>query len=427
MSPGKAVRFDCVRDWLKWQESLNPRGIELGLERCLPVARTLGLLPLPFPLISVAGTNGKGSCVAMLEAVLSAAGYRVGAYTSPHLLRFNETIRIAGTAVSDETLMDAFEAVAAARGEAKLTWFEFRTLAAARILRDANLDLAVLEVGLGGRLDAVNMFDADLALITSIGVDHIDWLGESRGQIGREKAGICRSGRPVICADSAPPEGFSDAVAQAGALLYRAGIDYRFDRGKRGWRWRGPDATSLQLPQPGISGDCQLSNAAAVLMALRLLEQRFPVEPSAMREGLTHCRLKARQEVISVAPEVWLDVAHNPQAAGALAAALAGRPCTGKTRAVFAMYADKDIAGVAAAVKRFIHHWHIAPLTPPRGASAAQTATALEAAGINAGISIHADPRAALAAARKDNALRDRIVVFGSFETVRGVIELESS
>jgi dihydrofolate synthase/folylpolyglutamate synthase len=178
------VRFGSVGEWLEWQQRLNPRGIDLGLERCLPVARQMGLLPLPFPLISVAGTNGKGSCVSILEAIFSAAGYRVGAYTSPHLVSFNETIRIAGEAVDDRQLLEAFEAVADARGEVMLTWFEFRTLAAAGILRDAGLDLALLEVGLGGRLDAVNMFDADLALIASIGVDHVDWLGESRDQIG---------------------------------------------------------------------------------------------------------------------------------------------------------------------------------------------------------------------------------------------------
>lgn len=421
------MRFDSVSKWLDWQQRLNPRGIDLGLERCLPVAREMGLLPLPFPLISVAGTNGKGSCVAMLEATFSAAGYRTGAYTSPHLVSFNETVRIAGKAVDDGVLLQAFEAVADARGEVMLTWFEFRTLAAARILRDADLDLALLEVGLGGRLDAVNMFDADLALIASIGVDHTDWLGQSRDQIGREKAGICRSGRPVVCADLEPPQGFLEAVNQAGALLYRAGVDYDFERRESGWRWLGPGTKSWTLPMPGIAGDCQLSNASAVLMALHLLEQRFPVDAAAVREGLERCRLSGRQQVVSSAPQLWLDVAHNPQAAEALAVTLRQSPFEGRTRAVFAMYADKDIAGVAGALKDCIHHWHLAVLSPPRGASSAQTTGALEAAGVRAGVSMHADPRAALAAARENSAPDDRIVVFGSFETVRSVVELESS
>lgn len=421
------MRFDSVAEWLEWQQRLNPLGIDLGLERCLPVARAMGLLPLPFPLVSVGGTNGKGSCVAMLESILSAAGYRVGAYTSPHLLRFNETIRIAGEAVDDRELMAAFEAVADARGEAMLTWFEFRTLAAARILRDAEPDLALLEVGLGGRLDAVNMFDADLALIASIGVDHTDWLGESRDQIGGEKAGISRSGRPVVCAVPDPPRGFLDAVNQTGALLCRVGVDYGFEQRDGDWRWRGPAKRSLRLPMPGIGGDCQVGNAAAVLMALHLLEQRFPVDPPAIRLGLERCRLAGRQQIISVAPEVWIDVAHNPEAAEALAGTLAKRPCKGKTRAVFAMYRDKDIAGVAWALKDLIHHWHLAVLKPPRGASATQTAGALKAARIPGSVSTHAAPRDALEAAKKHSASDDRIVVFGSFETVRSVIELESS
>lgn len=420
------MRFGSVSEWLEWQQQLNPRGIDLGLERCLPVARSMGLLPLPFALINVGGTNGKGSCVAIMESILSAAGYRVGAYTSPHLLSFNETIRVDRESVDDPTLLRAFEAVADARGEVMLTWFEFRTLAAARILRDANLDLALLEVGLGGRLDAVNIFDADIALVASIGIDHVDWLGQSRDQIGREKAGICRAGRPVVCAEPDPPEGFLVAVAQAGARLFRAGVDYDFERGESEWRWLGPAEKSLTLPVPAIGGDCQFGNAAAALMALHLLERQFPVDPSAIREGLQSCRLTGRQQLVSKTPQLWLDVAHNPQAAEALAATLKQQPCTGKTRAVFAMYADKDIAGVAGALKECIHHWHLAALKPPRGASAAQTAAALEAAGISAGVTLHVDPRAALVAARKVSAPDDRIVVFGSFETVRGVSELES-
>ncbi len=421
------MRFDTVGEWLKWQEHLNPRNIDLGLERCLPVAQSLKLLPLPFPVISVAGTNGKGSCVAMLESIFGAGGYRVGAYTSPHLVRFNETIRIAGSPVSDGALIEAFEAVADARGDIPLTWFEFRTLAAAWILRRSQPDLALLEVGLGGRLDAVNMFDAELALISSIGIDHTDWLGTSRDQIGREKAGICRRGRPAVCADADPPQGFLAAVDQAGAELYRAGVDYRFEKQLEGWRWLGPAAKSWTLPAPGIPGACQLKNAAAVLMALHLLRPQFAVDLKAAREGLAGCRLNGRQQILSASPTLMLDVAHNPEAAAALAASLEQQPCRGKTRAVFAMYADKDIAGVAAAMKGCIHRWHLAVLDPPRGASPAQTVEAIEAAGIEAEYRLHADPGAALSAARNESGWEDRIVVFGSFETVRRVVALESS
>ncbi len=421
------MRFDTVGEWLKWQEALNPRSIDLGLDRCLPVAQSLKLLPLPFPVISIAGTNGKGSCVAMLEAILCAGGYRVGAYTSPHLIRFNETLRVAGSPVSDGALIDAFEAVADARGEIPLTWFEFRTLAAAWILRQSRPDLALLEVGLGGRLDAVNMFDAKLALISSIGIDHTDWLGSSRDQIGREKAGICRRGRPAVCADADPPQGFLAAAEQAGARLYRAGVDYRFEKQVEGWRWLGPAGKSWWLPTPAIPGACQLNNAAAVLMALHLLEAQFPLDLKATREGLAGCRLNGRQQILSAAPTLMLDVAHNPQAAAALAASLSQQACGGKTRAVFAMYADKDIAGVAAAMKGCIHRWHLALLDPPRGASAAQTVEAIKAAGVEAEYRLHADPGAALAAARSESAREDRIVVFGSFETVRRVMALESS
>ncbi len=328
--------------------------------------------------------------------------------------------------MSDEALMGAFEAVAAARNEVMLTWFEFRTLAAARILRDSNPDIALLEVGLGGRLDAVNMFDPDVALISSIGVDHTNWLGTSRDDIGREKAGICRPGRPAICAELDPPLGFLEEIQNAGSRLFRAGIDYRYHGSAESWKWSGPDAMLDGLPAPGIAGECQLGNAAAVLMALDVLRSRFPVSQAAIHQGISGCRLEGRQAIVSSAPELVLDVAHNPQAAEALAATLTQRPRAGKTRAVFGIYADKDIAAVARALGEHIDVWHICALSPPRGAPAKQIAAALESASIDADVVAHADVGEAFVTARGRSAAEDRIVVFGSFETVRRVIETDS-
>ncbi len=420
------MSFDSVSDWLAWQESLNPRGIALGLERCLPVAHAMGLVPPLSPLVSVAGTNGKGSCVCLLESILSRAGYRVGSYTSPYLKSFNETIRIAGQAVDDDVLIGAFQRVEAARAGIALTCFEFRTIAAALILRDANVDLTVMEIGLGGRLDAVNLFDAELALVTSIGMDHTDWLGQSRDEIGREKAGILRRGRPAVCGDPAPPEGFLEAAKESGARLYRAGVDYRHESSDDAWDWYGPGATYRALPMPGIPGACQRDNAAAVLMVIELIKARFPVTEKAFREGVARCALAGRQEVVPGCPETILDVAHNPDAAEALAEALRSRPCSGQTRAVLGAYADKDIEGVARSLRGQVDAWYVAALPAPRGASCETVAAALDRAGVMAAVSLHSNVAGAITAARGESACHDRIVVFGSFETVRETLRLES-
>lgn len=420
------MRFNSVAEWLRWQETLNPRGIDLGLDRCRPVSKALGLEPVPYPVISVAGTNGKGSCVTMLESILVRAGYRVGSYTSPHLCNFNETIRVSCRPVSDDELMHAFQTIDEVRRDVALTWFEFRTLAAAYLFRARNVDLAVMEVGLGGRLDAVNLFDAEVAIVTSIGVDHRDWLGDSRDGIAREKAGICRAGRPAVCGDPDPPPGLRDAAVEIGARLYLAGRDFRYQVSAGDWRWTGPEGVFSSLPFPGIPGARQFGNASAALMALELVKARFPVDTMAIAGGLAACRLPGRLEILAGEPAIMLDVAHNPEAARALAEALEGGPAAGRTRAVFAMYADKDIEGVARALRNAVDVWYVAPLPPPRGATGETVASALSRAEIRSPVVLHDGVGKAIAAARSEAGSGDRIVVFGSFETVRRVIELET-
>lgn len=422
----KKMRFTSVAEWLRWQETLNPRGIDLGLDRCRPVASALALEPPPYTVISVAGTNGKGSCVTMLDHILHRAGYRVGGYTSPQLRSFNETIRVSGQAIGDDELMLAFQAVDEARGDIALTWFEFRTLAAAYLFSARRVDIAVMEVGLGGRLDAVNLFDAEVSVITSVGVDHRDWLGDSRDAVGREKAGICRAGRPAVCGDPDPPPGLIDAIETIGARLYLAGRDFRHEVEADGWRWIGPAGVSLSLPRPGISGVRQFDNASAALATLELLQRRFPVEPGCMAEGLQACRLPGRVQILAGEPATVLDVAHNPDAARALADTLRSQPTGSRTLAVFAMYADKDIEGVARALDAAVDAWYAAPLPPPRGASAEAVALALSRAQVRSPVILHDGVGDAVCAARRDAGSADRVVVFGSFETVRQAIELET-
>ncbi|HEY5700875.1 MAG TPA: bifunctional tetrahydrofolate synthase/dihydrofolate synthase, partial [Gammaproteobacteria bacterium] len=425
-SASTSMRFNSLPDWLRWQETLNPRGIDLGLDRCRPVFDALGLGKVPHYVISVAGTNGKGSCVSMLESVFSHAGYRVGSYTSPHLTRFNETIRCLQQPESDDDLIRAFQLVDEARGRIPLTWFEFRTLAAAHLFRSKNLDLVVMEVGLGGRLDAVNLFDADVALITSIGIDHRDWLGNSREEIAAEKSGICRAGRPLVCGDLNPPAGFAALIENAGASLYLAGHDFRYEVSEKEWCWAGPDREYSSLPVPGIPGPRQINNAATALMAVELCKSRFAVDAEAICRGLATCRLPGRLQSLGGDPATIVDVAHNPQAAEALAEALEAQPRNGCTRAVFGMYADKDIEGVVRALRDAVDEWHVASLPPPRGAEGRALASALLGAGVHAPVSLHDSVGQAIAAARSESRASDRIVVFGSFETVRQVIELET-
>ena len=413
--------------WLAYLERLHPSSIELGLERVSAVRERLAL-DLPFPVITVAGTNGKGSTCALLESMLRGAGYRVGLYTSPHLLRYNERVRIAGAEATDAALTAALERIEAARGDISLTYFEFGTLAAALLFRDAGLDAAVLEVGLGGRLDAVNAFDGDCAIITSIDLDHMDYLGPTREHIGREKAGVFRAGRPAVVADPDPPRSLLEHAAAIGAPVHLVERDFGAGAGAHQWTYWSWFGRRSGLPLPALRGACQLGNAAAALAALDCLRERLPVDMGAVRRGLVEVELPGRFQVLPGRPAVILDVAHNPQAAQRLAENMAalrrGAGARGRTFAVFAMLKDKDIAGVARALDGQVDHWLVAGLPGERGAGAQQVRGALAAAGLTAPAESCPDVAAAFRRAQEIAQPDDRILIFGSFLTVGAVLAL---
>ncbi|MDB5808373.1 MAG: FolC bifunctional protein [Betaproteobacteria bacterium] len=393
----------------------------MGLERVSQVARALGITPT-FPLITVGGTNGKGSCCAMLEAILLHAGYRVSCYTSPHLLRYNERVRIGGREAGDEVLCGAFARIEAARGDITLTYFEFGTLAAMLAFAEANVDAAILEVGLGGRLDAVNTFDADCALVASVDLDHQDYLGDTREAIGYEKAGIFRAGRPAICGDADPPASLVEHAKQSGADLFVIDRDFGFAAEAQQWRYWGPGGKRHGLPYPALRGKFQLGNAAACLTALDRLRARLPVTAQDIRSGLLQAEIPARFQVLPGRPLVILDVAHNPHAARGLAANLASMPRGGRTLAVFGMLNDKDIEGVVAAVKPHITNWLIAGTGGARSTSPAQLAEVLKRSAAGAPVAQYPDIESAWRAACELAADNDKIVVFGSFLTVAAVM-----
>ena len=410
--------------WLAYIEQQHPQTIALGLERVARVRDAMGFVPA-VPVIAVAGTNGKGSTCAMLEAILSAAGYRVGLYTSPHLLRYNERVRIGQREADDAALVSAFARVEAARtekaGNTRLTYFEFGTLAAVALFLRSAVDVLVLEVGMGGRLDAVNAFDADCAIVTSIGLDHMDYLGATREAIGREKAGIFRDGKPAVLADPVPPASVLAHAQAIGARLLRVGQEFGFEAEPGQWSFWGPTGRKSSLPYPALYGKIQLLNASAVLAALDVLQQRLPVSPQHLRRGLAEVSLPGRFQVLPERPAVVLDVGHNPQAAAVLADNLSDLgPCP-RTWAVFGMLSDKDIAGVVRLLAGQVNEWLVCTLPPPRGARAAVLAQALRQAGVEA-VREFENPAAAYTAARGEAAEDDRIIVFGSFHTVAEVI-----
>jgi len=411
-----------LADWLAHIERVHPGAVELGLERVRTVADALHLAPA-FPLITVGGTNGKGSVCAMLEAVLNAAGYRVGLYTSPHLTRYNERVRIGTREAGDADLARAFAAVEAARGTVTLTYFEFGTLAAMWLFCEQRLDAAVLEVGLGGRLDAVNVFDPDCAVVVSVDLDHQDYLGHDREAIGFEKAGIFRAGRPAICADDAPPESLVRHAAEIGARLLLAGRDFGYERRGAGWDYRGPRGRLNALPHPALRGTVQLANAAAAITALEVMRERLPVAANDVRAGLLRVELAGRFQVLPGRPAVILDVGHNPHAARVLAESLATHARGGRTLAVFAMLKDKDIAGVAAAVRDRVDHWFVAPIAATRGADAALVSAALARAGVTQAVTRCDSVEQACAQACDLATENDRILVFGSFHTVAAAMQ----
>jgi dihydrofolate synthase/folylpolyglutamate synthase len=418
-------KLQTLQQWLEHIERLHPQAIALGLNRVQQVRRALGLDPA-FPVITVGGTNGKGSVCAMLEAILHFAGYRVACYTSPHLLRYNERVRIARDEASDADLARAFSAVDRARGDVQLTYFEFGTLAALWLFAERGVEAAVLEVGLGGRLDAVNAFDADCAVVTAVDIDHVDFLGADREAIGREKAGIFRGGRPAVCADAAPPDSLLRHAAETGARLLRIGVDFGVTVQDRQWQYWGPHGRRNALPHPALRGAPQLANAAAAITALETLRERLPVTMNDIRAGLLQADLPGRFQVLPGRPVVILDVAHNPQAARSLAASLAAMSHRGRTYAVFAMLADKDIAGVVAALAPAVAHWFIAGLDVARGAGVDDMERALSAAGADA-LTRCRDVAAAYAQACELATENDRILVFGSFYTVATVMRLRAS
>ncbi len=413
--------------WLAHLEALHPlgaAGIELGLERVRQVQAQLGQRQ-SVPLITVAGTNGKGSTCALLDAILGQAGYRVGLYSSPHLLRFNERVRVAGRSIGDAALCAAFARVEAARqaaGGTALTYFEFGTLAAWECFTAAGVDVIILEVGLGGRLDAVNCYDADCAVITSIDLDHCDYLGQTRESIGYEKAGILRAGRPLVCADPAPPASVLDSAAAGGAQLKTLGRAFGFTPQGSRWQYWSAAGARLELPLPALPGAHQLGNAAAALCALESLGERLPLTLLDIENGLTRVSLPGRFDLRPGPVEVLLDVAHNPQAARALAASLRQQPCRGATWAVFGMLRDKDIKAVVAAMGDVVNHWLPCTLPGPRAASADELAAILVEQGLAAPVQGYASAARAFRAARKAANEGDRILAFGSFLTVAAVL-----
>ena len=413
-----------LAEWLAYLETLHPKAIAMGLDRVSAVYARLGVV-LMCPVITVGGTNGKGSTCALLECMLRAGGYRVGAYTSPHLLHYNERVRVDAADATDDALLEAFAAVESARLTTPLTYFEFGTLATLWLLARAELDVVVLEVGLGGRLDAVNVVDADVAIVTTVAIDHVDYLGTTREDIGREKAGIFRSGAFAICADRLPPATLLAQASAIGSRLLRIGIDYDFTAHDGQWSYRGPGGTRHGLPIPALRGAYQIANAATALAALDVLHGRLPVPMGAVREGLVSVELPGRLQVLPGRPVTVLDVAHNPQAAAALADSLGSMGFHPQTWAVFGIMADKDVGSVIAALLPRVDRWYVASLPAPRGATALDLRQRLETAGVApAAIRDFNDPDSAYRAAREAVAEADRIIVFGSFLTVAAALAL---
>ena len=413
-----------LQDWLAHCERLHPKTIELGLERVRAVAARMNLR-LDCPVFTVAGTNGKGSTVAMLEAILSEAGFRTGTYTSPHLVRFEERCRIRGAPVDAAQLIAAFADVESARGDTALTYFEFTTLAILRVLVLAELDAVILEVGLGGRLDAVNVVDADCAIITSIDIDHAELLGDTREQIGLEKAGILRTGRPAIVSDPLPPQSVIDRALEIGADLWLPGRDFNHDGDRQQWAWAGRGRRYAGLAYPALRGANQLINASGVLAALEAMRARLPVTAQAVRTGLALVALPGRFQIVPGQPALVLDVAHNPHAVAALALNLDAMGFYPATRAVFGAMADKDLTLMLQRMDPLIDQWYFTDLPTPRAATSAALQAAWQALTRRGGAvsRVFADPMQALQAAASEATPADRIVVFGSFYTVGGVLE----
>ncbi|CAH3708047.1 TPA: bifunctional tetrahydrofolate synthase/dihydrofolate synthase [Klebsiella oxytoca] len=397
--------------WLSYLEHLHSKTIDLGLARVSEVAQRMAVIkPAPF-VFTVAGTNGKGTTCRTLESVLMAAGYKVGVYSSPHLVRYTERVRVQGEELPELAHTTSFAEIEAARGEISLSYFEFGTLSALWLFQQARLDVVILEVGLGGRLDATNIVDADVAVVTSIALDHTDWLGPDRESIGREKAGIFRSGKPAIVGEPDMPLTIAEVASEKGALLLRRGVDWQYDASEQGWSFRDRQGALNDLPLPQVP----LPNAATALAALRA--SGLKVKEQAMRDGIQNAMLPGRFQIISEAPRTILDVAHNPHAAAYLAGRLKTLSKTGRVLAVVGMLHDKDIAGTLTNLQAEVDDWYCAPLEGPRGATAEQLLEHLRAGKVYT--SVAQAWHAAMADARPE----DTVLVCGSFHTVAHVME----
>ncbi|GBG15121.1 dihydrofolate synthase / folylpolyglutamate synthase [Novimethylophilus kurashikiensis] len=412
-----------LSEWLSYLESLHPKAIELGLDRVERVRQKLNLSPT-FPIITVGGTNGKGSTCAMLEGILTEAGYRVGCYTSPHLLRYNERVRVAGVEVDDASLCQAFAEIELARGDIPLTYFEFGTLAAVWYFMHVGIDVAVLEIGLGGRLDAVNVFDPDCAIITSIDLDHTDYLGTTRESIGNEKAGIFRPGVAAICGDTHPPITVPQRAKEIGARYLQIGHDFGAARAATNWAFWNQGSRIEALPMPALNGDFQFDNACCAIMALNQLEAQLPaVTHDHIRTGLAHVVLTGRFQKLCENPDIFLDVAHNPHAAEGLAENLRkSRRAGGKTLAVFGMLADKDVAGVVEALAGEIDGWFVIGIDNYRGLSAVDLEKVVRAHASDVPVIVCPSMDEALRQACRSAGEGDRIAAFGSFYIVADVL-----
>ncbi len=418
------MRFNKLQDWLDWQEALHSQKIELGLERIAEVAQALGVSSPTYKIITVAGTNGKGSIVTILESIYHHSGYRVGSYTSPHLLHYNERIRIAKENVDDERLCKAFDLVDKARGNTSLSYFEFGTLAAMQIFNEQEFDVVIYEVGLGGRLDAVNILDADLAIVSNIGIDHVQWLGETRESIGYEKAGVFRAARPAVCGDEDPPDTLLNYAEKLGTQLFCINKEFTFQQSSQtNWEFETHNLHWENLPIPNLYGRTQLGNAATALMGVRCMDDDLPVTRDNINSGLANISLLGRFQIIQDGSQIILDVAHNLDSAKALVENLAGLEPANKTIAVFAVLADKDVEGILEVTKEVFDEWNVSELSSERSLSVGDLERSIHKFCSGQKVHTHASIKQAYDYAKQDVDASTRIVVFGSFLTVAEVLK----
>jgi dihydrofolate synthase / folylpolyglutamate synthase len=409
------MHFDSLQDWLTWQEGLHPVMIDLGLERVAKVFHNLSPDYQKPPTITVAGTNGKGSCIATLEAIYRTAGYKVGAYTSPHILSYNERIKINGKPVADDLICVAFSKIEAVRGDTSLSYFEFGTLAALELFQQANVDVQLLEVGLGGRLDAVNIIDPDVAIISSIGIDHVDWLGKTREAIAGEKAGVFRANVPAVIGDSNPPLSLQQCAEAKNTPIYFIGKNFSYQKQVSGWDWLS-GGQRIALPHPVLKGEHQYRNAATVLFAIQTLQAQLPVSQRAMAEGLSNVCLSGRFQLIEDGDtRILLDVGHNPEAVKTLVDYLQTTFPEKRVHAIFSMMKDKDIASVLDIMNPVIYDWFFVPLANPRAASEEAMRRIFSQSSVTKVSFGFTDFTQAYQAAKSQTQTGDLLLVFGSF------------